>query len=280
MSNNISNLSFPRLYGLLADKPSSLSQAMHNAGFSALGINSFYVNFDTLNTKDALSAVRCLGICGLSLTIPHKENAFSHVDTLDQHAQTIGAINTIINDGSSLTGFNTDWVGIVKAFDEAKADVKDKRILIIGAGGAARAAVYAMQKMGSKEIYIFNRSPERASALASCFSVHTCILQDLVELGSRFDVVINCTPVGSKLASAEAHPFNLRQLSSKQIVFDMVTKESTQLLDVAKEQESKVISGARMLLFQALEQFHLFTNLEPPKEAMESALYAALANNT
>lgn len=278
MANSSEQLSFPALYGLLAVKPTLLSQAMHNAGFKALNLNCFYVAFDTDDTENALCAMRTLGIRGLSLTIPHKENAFQSMDELSEEAKKIGAINTVINDGSKLKGENTDWVGIKQAFNEAKTDFQNKRVLIFGAGGAARAAIFAAQCGQAEKIVVSNRTPERAHLLASDFQIEVLPTEALKEPEKYgFDILVNCTPLGSKLALFEQFPFDISKLTGIQTVFDMVTKDTTPLLEAAKMQGLKTVSGLRMLLFQALEQFRLFTGENPPQAAMEKALYDVVA---
>ena len=273
MANYAEQLSFPALYGLLAVKPTLLSQAMHNAGFKALGLNSFYVAFDTTDTDGAFQAMRTLGIRGYSLTIPHKENAVELVDELSVEAKKIGAVNTIVNDGGKLRGENTDWLGIKAAFAEASANFNDKKVLIFGAGGAARAAIFAALVGGAINVAVSNRTPERAEALAADFEIEVLPIEQLKDLGKHgFDVLINCTPIGSKLALTEQFPFDINQLIGFDTVFDMVTKDTTPLLEAAKNQGLKTVSGLRMLLFQALEQFRLFTGENPPQAEMEAAL--------
>lgn len=269
---------FPVLCGLLGEKPSKLSQAMHNAGFQAAGLSFVYVAFNTSDTSAAFSAAKTLGIRGLSLTIPHKESALAFIDELSEQATAIGAANTVIFDHGKVYGFNSDWIGIRDAFAEAGVSVAGKRALIFGAGGASRAAIYCMQQLQAAEVVVVNRSDARAEEVAkfsgaSCESYSKCD----AAMVSGFDIFINCTPIGSKLDPHGVYPFDCGCFNSSHVVFDMVTNQ-TPLLLKAQQQGATAIAGERMLLFQALVQFKLFTNgVEPPKAEMEEALQTALA---
>ena len=177
MNTDWSKLSFPRLCALAAQSPTKLSQAMHNAAFKELGIDFSYVAFDTADTPSVVRSMRELGIRGFSLTIPHKENALDLVDFKSEEVEAIKATNTLINDGSKIHAFNTDTVGIERAFAEAGVkSLSGKDVLLLGAGGAAKAAIYTAKKLDAKSILVANRNEERAKSLASEFQVHTVYL--------------------------------------------------------------------------------------------------------
>lgn len=269
---------FPILCVLLAERPSRLSQAMHNAGYVALGLPFVYVAVHVRETAKGIEALRTLGIRGASLTIPHKEAACALVDTISDEARRIGAINTIVQrqraDGSwELFGENTDWLGIVQALDESSEPIANDTAVVVGAGGAARAGVHALQRRGMRRIVVVNRSPERAAALAKDFGVEAMPLTELGRSLGEVSLLMNATPAGSKLGGLDAfclEPALLAELAPR-AVFDMVTKE-TPTTRWAADSGRTVIPGARMLLFQALAQFQLFTGAVPPREAMEAAL--------
>lgn len=261
---------------------------MHNAGYRHLKLPFFYAAFDTEDTGAALDAMELLGFRGLSLTIPHKERALPYVKSFSQEAKLIGAVNTVVNSGQGLIGHNTDWTGIAEAFREARVQVKEKRVFVFGAGGAARASVYAVQRLGAAEITVGNRSEQRGGEIAHAFGVSFCPLAEIDQrfLG-EFDIFINATPIGSHLGPKEegifrqahladadkfSYPFALSFIGPKQTVFDLVTRD-TQLLEYAKEKGAATISGLRMLLWQAVEQFRLFTEAEAPVAVLEKALY-------
>jgi len=279
VKTNWQNLSNPRLCGLLADKPTQLSWAMHNAGFQHLNLPFNYSTFDSRDTKHSLAELRQLGFRGLSLTIPHKEAAMTLVDQLDEESRTIGAINTIINDGTLLHGYNTDVTGIISAFAECgEKDLSEKSILLLGAGGAARAAVVALKRLGAKKIIIANRDDNRAENLAKEFQLETHAYRDLKSRAlKQFGVLMNTSALGSKLAVVDAseYPVDLAKLTASTLVFDAVTND-TPLTRAGEQAGAKVVHGLRMLLFQALRQFELFTEQPAPQAVMEKALYETI----
>lgn len=267
-------LSFPRLCGLLAERPTKLSQAMHNAGFRDFGLPFSYVAFDTTDTVAALAAMRVLGLRGLSLTIPHKERAMPLVDQLSDEAKEIGAINTVINTGTELYGENTDWRGIVRALSEGERSFTGGSAVVVGAGGAAAAALFALKSLGFASIAVTNRTAARAEELARQHGVGIMAYSKLATLSpDSLTLFVNATPIGSHLTSGDfgfdlaAHPAPLAA-----VVFDMVTRD-TPLLQHAKAAGADTVSGLRMLLHQAADQFQLFTELAAPLDTMERALY-------
>lgn len=275
-------LAFPRLCGLLAKSPTRLSQSMHNAGFQNLGLPFTYVAFDTEDTAAAIQAMRKLGIRGYSLTIPHKEIAFSLVDDLSPEAKAIGAVNTVINTGTRLLGENTDWLGVQSALKEGAVSVQGRRVLMLGAGGAARAGIYALQRMGAKEIVISNRSFGRAQDLAAEFSITALSLSDLAaQQASDFSLLVNSTPVGSHLHPGEnalAGFYNGKQGKELPAYFEMATFP-TPLLEKVKQLGGKTVEGSRMLLFQAEAQFLLFTGQSAPLSAWKTPYSPSFKRN-
>jgi len=269
-------LAYPRLCGLAAKRPTKLSQAMHNAGFQALGLPFVYVGFDVDDCFDVIMLLRKLGARGFSLTVPHKEAAMPYVDSLDNHAEKIGAINTIINDGCSLHGVNTDWIGVRKALQEANISLAGKKALVLGAGGAAKAAIYALQQEKADTIFVANRTPARAVETANKFGVQTLAIEEIAKR-EDLSLIVNATPAGSHLGSGPGRsPIeDFFEKSVKPAYFEMVTVPTAASQSAAKA-GLPVIEGSRMLFYQALEQFRLFTEHEPPHRRMEDALTDAL----
>lgn len=266
-------LSNPRICGLLAEKPTTLSQVMHNAGIRARRLDFHYSAFATTDTVAALDAMRVLGLRGYSLTIPHKETALEHIDELQPEVKRIGATNTVINDGERLYGYNTDYLGIERAFKEKGTVFSGKTVAIVGAGGATRAALYAFRE--AESIHVLARNPSKAEKLTEDFGCSVCSLEEDLD-ASRLDILVNASPIGSGLRtdSDVAFPVSVERLPKHAVVFDMVTKERTALLLAAEQKGLVVISGLRMLLHQALEQFILFTEeSSAPVKEMEEALY-------
>ena len=271
-------LTYPKLFGLIGGYTTPLSQAMHNAAFEAEGIEAKYVNFTSEDTKSVFEAVRTLGICGLSVTIPHKEKAIEFVDVLSDEVKQIGALNTVVNNNGVLHAYNTDWIGVREAFKHAGVDISGKNVLVLGAGGAARGVLYALKQLKTGEVTIANRTLERAEELAKQFSGQSIGFEQISKeaLGS-FQVIINTTSIGLTPDSLSEYPFSIADISSKHVVFEAVMKE-TLLSQEARKIGACVIPGAEMLLYQAEEQFKLFTGRNvAPVEVMRNALMRALA---
>ena len=281
MALNFERFSYPVLCGLLAERPTPLSQAMHNAAMRELGLNFVFVAFPTQSAETALRAMREMGMRGFSVTIPYKETVVGLLDQLSEEAREIGAVNTIVNNGEQLSGHNTDCAGIVEAFREAGVDVSGKQAAVLGAGGAAKAAVYALHGLGAGEISVINRNAGRAAAVAESFGVKTKDYKEFVKAPfAAAEILINATPLGSPGQTAEDYPFSFSGLksglSSRGLCyFECVTME-TPLEAAALKAGATVISGSRMLLHQAVEQFRLFTGEEPPVRVMERALLDCL----
>ncbi len=264
---------------LVAEKPTELSRSMHNAAFEAHGLAFKYEVLDTSDTSLAIEEMRRQNLRGYSLTIPHKEAALKLIDQVDPTAKDIGAVNTVVNDNGVLTGYNTDVYGVEEAIKEVRSLSEFKKALVLGAGGAARAAVKVLTQSANCEVYITNRTKERAEALASDFNCNALTMDQALEMERPFDLLINSTPIGSHLASDSSSNMAsvVGRLSEEAVVFDMVTKEKTALLELAADHGLKTVSGPRMLLHQAVKQFELFTNSSPaPLKEMEKALYGKL----
>lgn len=268
-------LSDPRLCGLLAKTPTNLSMKMHNAGFKELNLNFTYSSFPTQNLETAFKAMRDLGFRGYSITIPFKEKSLNFVDEVSPEAKDISAINTAINYGSKIIGYNTDYLGILSAFTEhGLSSLEGKTVLHLGAGGAANAAFFCYKKLNAKRVIISNRTKQKAEDSAKKFSFETFDFDKLPSLnGTKIDLIVNSTPIGSNLEPNSQKLLN--DISSlifpDSFVFDMITKE-TDLLKFAKTKNAKTIPGLSMLAYQAVEQFLLFTEKNIEIEILKKAL--------
>lgn len=258
------------LYGILGHPVGhSLSPAMHNAAFEALNINGVYLAFDVTDLKAAVQGIRALGIKGLSVTIPHKVAVMDLLDSIDPVAERIGAVNTIINRNGRLGGTNTDWLGAVKALEE-KADIKGNSVLVIGAGGSARAICAGLVERGAR-VHIANRTEEKARELARQSG---CTWSSLDNAGMvNADILVNTTPVGMR-PDIDSMPVSPELLSDFSLVMDIVYAPiETKLLREAAKAGCRTINGLRMLLLQAVAQFELWTGRDAPLKIMEEALY-------
>lgn len=265
--------------------PNKTSRApiMHNAGFEELGINYVYMAFEPSleNLSGVFAGMRALGIRGYSVTKPFKEVALPFLDELDSAAQAIGAVNTVLNENGKLRGFNSDWIGAVDVIEEIMP-LGGKRVILIGAGGASRAIAYGLKLRGAS-VTIYNRSVSKAELLAKAFDIE--VGGDLGDLGRarEWDILINATSIGMLGTDTEeelpvaAEVLQNRNTTAQGIVFDaVICPRETPLLQIARKSGFITIPGARMLLFQGIFQFRLFTGHKPPINVMWQALEASL----
>lgn len=250
----------------------TLGPAVHNAAFRHLGLNLVYLAWPTTDIAGALVGARALGVAGLSITIPHKEAALALVDEVDGEAAELGAINTVTNRDGRLVGANTDAPAIVAVLEET-GPLDGRRALILGAGGAARAAAFGLARAGA-EVTVMGRSPDRAKNLARDLGVEAADLASALDQGP--EIVINATPVGM-WPEADRTPLDVQGLARNTVVLDMVyNPRQTRLLAEAERRGLKTMSGMEVFLSQAARQFELWTDRPAPVEVMRAAALAAL----
>ena len=255
----------------------SLSPNMHNAAFEELNLNYCYVTFrvhpDALG--NAVSGIRALSLGGVNVTVPHKENVMAFLDEINEEAQFIGAVNTIKNEGGKLTGFNTDGRGFMQSLAEADIEVRDKRVLIVGTGGAARAIGYYLCKEATK-VHLFDVDNPKAEALAKHLNGvrQNAGTIDAASMTSKefiagIDIIINATPLGLK--PGDSSPVDISLIKKEHVVCDLIYKE-TPILRAAAEKGCKTMHGLGMLLWQGVIAFEIWTGVRPPVEVMKEAL--------
>lgn len=259
------------VYGIIGDPVShSLSPVMHNIAFKELGIKAVYGAFRVKphDLAKAVEGIKALNIKGLSVTIPHKETIIEYLDETDLVAQEIGAVNTVVNKEGILIGYNTDWIGVIKAFEVKNIDLKNKKVVLIGAGGASKAIIYALLKKEVKEIEVYNRTFEKAKILEAKFNI---LAKPWRELKNAYgDIIIQGTSVGLK--SWES-PVQEEVISRFKIAMDIVYFPlKTKFLTLA-EKYAQIIDGLQILLYQGIEQFKIWTGILPPIEIMERVIY-------
>ena len=261
------------VYGILGRPVThSLSPAMHNAAFRELGLNAVYVAFPVADLAQAVAGLRGLQIPGVSVTIPLKEEIIPLLDEIDSRAEKIGAVNTVVNRNGHLTGHNTDWQGALLALEE-KTGLSGKRVLILGAGGAAKAIAFAVLEKGG-QVAVTDVDKAKALALSRKLRVEVIAPHDLEEYPA--EVLINATPVGMEPDSGGI-PIDPALLGRFQVVMDIVYKPlETRLLQEARTRNCQVIDGLRMLIHQGAAQFELWTGRPAPLEVMARAAYASL----
>jgi shikimate dehydrogenase len=262
-----------KIYGILGRPVThSLSPAMHNAAFRELKINAVYVAFPVTDLPQAVAGLRGLDIRGVSVTIPFKEKIIPLIDELDPRAACIGAVNTVVNRDGRLVGYNTDWLGALHAL-KANAGLKGTHVLILGAGGAARAIAFGVLEEGGR-VTLTDVDAPKAAALARVLKVDAIPLDSIDRCPAT--ILVNATPVGME-PNADAIPIASDLLSGYQLVMDIVYKPlETRLLREAKARGAATIDGLQMLIHQATAQFELWTGRPAPLEAMSRAAYKAL----
>ncbi len=266
-----------RVYGVVGDPIAhSLSPAIMNAAFRRENVNAVYLALHAKTLKDLLTCVREIPIHGISVTMPYKEAILPHLDNTDAHTTKIGACNTVVRaqDGK-LYGFNTDAAGIVRPLERRLNTLEGARILVIGAGGAARAAVFGLKERGS-EVYILNRTAAPAKKLAH--QAHARIIKRPDLKKAAFDVIINATPVG--MGNTRESPLQEQEINAR-YVFDMIYDPAeTRFLKLAKERGAQVIPGIEMFVHQAARQFEIWTGKPAPWDEMLRVVLLALQERT
>jgi shikimate dehydrogenase len=263
-----------RVYGIFGRPVGhSLSPVMHNAAFAAAGLDAVYVPFAVADLAQAVQGLRGLDLGGVSVTIPFKEEILSLLDEIDDQARLIGAVNTVVNREGRLWGTNTDWYGAVAALEEETA-LAGKRVLILGAGGAGRAIVYAVRQAGGT-VLVTDADEARAQTLAQEFGAAFVPLADASQESAA--VLINASPVGMA-PQAEAIPIDPKALENFSTVMDIVYKPlQTRLLREAAARGCRCIDGLQMLVHQGGRQFELFTGRPALVEIMRQAALAAIS---
>ncbi len=249
----------------------SKSPVMHNTVFMQNRINAVYLAFNIDHIETGVKIIRELGIKGASITIPFKKKIIEHLDIIDDNAEKIGAVNTIVNKNGKLKGYNTDWYGGIKPLEQYS--IKDKKIGIIGAGGAAHALAFGIKKSGGN-LSIINRSNKNGEKLAEKYD---CTFLNLTELKNKtFDIIINATPVGMT-PGIENSPVKKECLHPGMIIMDIVYNPiETKLIRQARKIGCTTIDGLSMFVSQGAEQFKLWTGINPSIKLMKNTVIKEL----
>jgi shikimate dehydrogenase len=267
----------------------SLSPPMHNAAFAFLDLDYVYIPFqvETAGLERAIKGAEFLNIKGLNVTIPHKTNVLKHLTSLDKPADLIGAVNTIKFEKHESKGYNTDGIGAIKALEEL-TPVKNKNVLMVGAGGAARAIAFQLIISDVENLSIINRTPEKAHELKSDIemkmgtnqlktSISSGGLENLKNAVSNADILIDTTPIGMYPHADDKPVVSAEMMHSELVVNDLVYNPlETALIKEAKKAGAKTVSGLKMLIYQGAESFKIWTGKEAPVDVMEKALMNVL----
>ncbi|MCL7390589.1 MAG: shikimate dehydrogenase [Thaumarchaeota archaeon] len=252
----------------------SISPQLHNSAFKHLGLNIVYLSFDIESRylRRAVEGLKSLNVVGFNVTIPYKVAIIKLLDVLDSTAKETRAVNTVVLKNNELIGYNTDVEGIKRSLLDSR-NTLDGRALIIGAGGAARAAVVALKNLGIKEIVIANRRIWRAAALVRIFKMNDLEMKSvsLAEVGrySRTSsIIINATPIGMWPRQDET-PLSSNDIPGNSTVLDLVYNPlKTKLLEEAEKAGAETINGLKPLIEQAVKSFELWTGLHPPRDIL------------
>ncbi|HUJ84462.1 MAG TPA: shikimate dehydrogenase [Candidatus Acidoferrales bacterium] len=275
-----------KVFGVIGDPVEhSLSPVMQNAAFASTKIDSTFLAFNVKSSDvgKAMVGVRALGIQGLNVTMPHKASVISFLDEVDSVAKALKAVNTVKNENGKLLGFNTDGVGALSAFRENGVEFKGKKVMLLGAGGAARAIAFALAEHAA-EVSILNRSIVTAAQLADLIKetfdskVFAYALSPLTVKGNLVDadILINATSVGMKPNDNEtlvAPKWLKPDLAVMDIVYNPI---ETKLAKKAKAAGAKVVSGVEMLIYQGAASFEIWTGAKAPVEVMREAALSHL----
>lgn len=253
----------------VASRPSNFGTSLHNVGYVALGLNFAYKAFKISDIAGAIAGVRALNIRGCSVSMPFKETVIPHLDALDETAGIIGAVNTVVNESGRLTGYNTDVIGARKALESLQASPGES-VLLLGAGGAARAILFALRQFGINRVRVANRDLEKIQRLNTILSCKPVAWSERQQ--EPADLVINATSVGMN-PNAESMPLEETFIHQSRAVMDVVISPmETRLIGCARSAGKAVAPGHLMSLEQAMAQFTLYTGLKPPRDLMEHNL--------
>ncbi len=245
----------------------SKSPQLHNAVLSVSHIDAYYTRIHVEKCEDVIKTIRQLNIFGANITTPFKENLLPMLDSLSTEAELIGAVNTIRNENGVLTGYNTDYLGVIKSIEEVGENIFGKRCLVLGAGGASKAAVYGLMSAGG-EVFITNRTQSKADEIARLMGCVTVPLSDLDELMPSIDIVV------STLLPDVSMP-NFRWNSRVKLLLDANYRKST-LCEEAEAAGIRVVKGDRWLIHQAVGAFSIFAGYEPSVEMLSQAIQVPL----
>ncbi|NYZ73653.1 shikimate dehydrogenase [Candidatus Micrarchaeota archaeon] len=243
----------------------SMSPQMHNAAFHALGMDAVYVRLAAESAEDALESAGVIGISGMNVTAPFKEEMAALVQAGDEAVRKLAAVNTVLMRDGNTIGYNTDPDGVAGALQESKVPVKGKQAVVLGAGGAAKAASFALVE-GGADVIVANRTAEKAKAIAKMLGCGHCALDDMDALRGA-DILVSALNTGERVIEPVLLKKNIA-------VLDANYSTETALVRDAKKKGCRTIDGREWLLYQGVRAFELFSKRKAPVAVMRKALYA------
>lgn len=260
-----------RLCMSLSGRPGNAGSRLHNYLYDALGLDYIYKSFSTRDLPAAVAGIRALDIRGSAISMPFKEAVIPLIDALEPSALAIDSVNTIVNDDGHLTGYNTDYTACRQLIEASPADPA-KPFLLRGSGGMAKAVVAALRDAGFTQGTIVARNPEAGPALAERYGFGWAA--ELPAQGAP--LLVNVTPLGMEGPDAEALAFPEAMIAAAEVAFDVVAQPAqTPFIQAAIAAGKPVVSGAEVIVLQAVEQFALYTGVRPSAElVIEAARFA------
>lgn len=255
----------------------SLSPNIHSAAFRELNLDCSYIAYriPKEELEEGIEGLKKIKIDGFNVTIPHKVEMMKFLDKIDESCSLIGAVNTIVNNEGMLKGYNTDMDGFLEPLKKRNIDIVNSNVLLLGAGGAARAIVAGFAKEKAKSITIANRTIEKANNLVEfaqkiSLNANATTIDQVKESAQNYNIIVNATSIGLQ---NESSPISLEGVNEKTVVYDIVYMPMhTDFLKKAKEKNAIVIFGYEMLLGQAVRAFEIWHGMEAPYNAMKKAL--------
>lgn len=270
-----------QVFGLIGNPVAqSFSPFIHNSLAQALGIDMTYVTFPVArgSLKDAYRGMKALGIRGMNVTVPYKGDIMAELDGVDEAAAKIGAVNTLVYEGEQVKGYNTDWIGLWRSLERRGVGLKGRRVLILGAGGSARATAVMAAKYGAVHITVANRTLEKAQAITrligNTYSVKTsaCSIEE-AEITEGYEVIFQTTSLGMYPKTEGCPIRKTRCLNTADVAVDLIyNPEETQFLAAARQAGCQTINGMEMLFFQAVRAFELWQGQRVPEDVENRCL--------
>ena len=252
----------------ISKSPGNFGMTVHNAGYQALKINYIYKALQIYDLDKAMSAIRTLNIKGCSVSMPFKEEVIKHLDFIDESVEECGACNTVLNTNGELKGYNTDVIAISQLLLNLKID-KNLPVLILGAGGMAKAFLHVFNKLGYHNITIAARSSDKLKKTLKKFDVNYVDINTSEKVNSH--ILVNATPIGM---SDEMGEFNIIKpflMQQRLIIDSVVSYKPTKIIKYCMSNKINCIDGFSLSLNQAFEQFKIYTGKNPPTKIMKSA---------
>jgi len=250
----------------------SFSPQMHNEWFKIENLNCVYLAFEPESEylKKTVESLKLLKFCGANITVPHKVKIMKYIDFLDKASEKIGSVNTIAIKDGRLYGYNTDYLGFSRDLSAKGIGLENKNVLVIGAGGAARAVLYALKNSGAENIYIASRTLKNAQRLARAFGAEVLDINKVQDLLAGIDLLVNASSCGLK--KTDVLPFGVAEVKSSLVVYDLICSRTTPFARFGEDKKLKVFTGEGMLIRQGACAFEIWTGKYPDVKAAEELL--------